>query len=166
MIKLLAGALAGLSLCGSPALSQVRIERPITIQPVLQLEPTIVARASSIRSYLQPTAQTKLELVVVLLKKQIAAQAQPDSIAAMAQAEVTRQFGRMTSEQNDILTLAALTAAAEGSQDQKDTLGELSAEVSLKLQVYQERRARYLEMLSNLMKKSSETSAAIVSNMK
>jgi hypothetical protein len=43
---------------------------------------------------------------------------------------------------------------------------ELSEELRLRLQLYQERRAAYVQMLSNMMKKASDTSQSIVANLK
>ena len=47
-----------------------------------------------------------------------------------------------------------------------DSLGDMGDELSLKLQMAQERRAKFYATLSNIMKKSSDTSAGIVANMK
>ncbi|MGZ8702109.1 MAG: hypothetical protein ACXWZY_07435 [Gaiellaceae bacterium] len=46
------------------------------------------------------------------------------------------------------------------------TKDELSEELTLKLQLYQERRAKFLEMLSNMMKKNADTAQGIVANLK
>jgi hypothetical protein len=49
---------------------------------------------------------------------------------------------------------------------EKDGLSDLSQEQSLKLQMYQDRYGKLMEMLSNIMKKQSDTQASIVSNLK
>lgn len=62
--------------------------------------------------------------------------------------------------------LQAMQAALEAWRDRADSLGDLSDEMSIQLQMYMERLAKADAMLSNLMKKSSETSSGIVANMK
>jgi hypothetical protein len=47
-----------------------------------------------------------------------------------------------------------------------DSLGDLSEEQSLRIQMYMDRYAKFMEMLSNMMKKASDTQAGIISNMK
>jgi hypothetical protein len=64
------------------------------------------------------------------------------------------------------MSLGRLEADLEGWQAKYDTLGDTSEEQGIKLQMYQERRAKFFEMLSNLMKKVSETSSTIVGNLK
>ena len=54
----------------------------------------------------------------------------------------------------------------EKLQSEKDTLGDISNEMSLKIQMYQERHSRFMQMLSNMMKKLSDTDSAIISNLK
>lgn len=51
-------------------------------------------------------------------------------------------------------------------KDTKDTLWEMSALVGLKLQIAIERRAKMIELLSNMIKKISETEDSIVENIK
>lgn len=64
------------------------------------------------------------------------------------------------------LVLEAVKADLAALEAIKDSLGDLSEEMSLLLQMYQDRMAKAFEMLSNMMKKSSETSSQIISNMK
>lgn len=47
-----------------------------------------------------------------------------------------------------------------------DSLSEASEIMSLRLQMYMDRRSKALEALSNLMKKQSDTSSTIISNLK
>ncbi len=64
------------------------------------------------------------------------------------------------------ITLDQLHTSIEALTAKKDTLSELGEEQSLKLQMYQERRSKLFQTLSNIMKKSSDTSGAIISNLK
>ncbi|MCC6807448.1 MAG: hypothetical protein IT381_08490 [Deltaproteobacteria bacterium] len=64
------------------------------------------------------------------------------------------------------MTLAQLEADIEKWQSQYDSLGDLSEEQAIKMQMYQERRAKFFETLSNVMKKTADTSKAILGNLK
>ena len=47
-----------------------------------------------------------------------------------------------------------------------DTLGDLTEEMSLKLQILMERRQKTMQTLSNILKKLGATAETIVSNIK
>ena len=67
------------------------------------------------------------------------------------------------------LELANVGAAAEQSPPpaaDSDSLSEASEIMSLRLQMYMDRRSKAIEALSNLMKKQSDTSSTIISNLK
>jgi hypothetical protein len=148
------------------ASAQIRLESPITLRTTLQVQTAVIARYDSLTTYLQPTALEKLTTSATLLQKEVAGTTAPDIVVAHARAEVIRQFPRMTLEQQDRMTFLALTAAVQAAQTQRDSLGDLGSETSLKLQTYQDRYSKFMDMLSNLMKKQSETSSAIISNLK
>jgi hypothetical protein len=69
----------------------------------------------------------------------------------------------------DALTFLAIYDAAEILQsdaEKLDTLGDLSQEQSMRLQRLMDRRSKFFETLSNLMKKISDTAEGIVANLK
>ena len=51
-------------------------------------------------------------------------------------------------------------------QMKMDTLGDLSQEMSMKLQIYQDRLNKFMRTLANMMKKISDTDSAIIANLK
>lgn len=59
-----------------------------------------------------------------------------------------------------------LDDAIDTVKNRQDTLTELGETEALRLRADMERRSKFLEMLSNLLKKASDTSTAIVSNLK
>jgi hypothetical protein len=59
-----------------------------------------------------------------------------------------------------------LDKARQKYQEVRDSLDEVGADKSQRLQEYQDARAAYYKALSNLSKKSSDTSAGVISNMK
>jgi hypothetical protein len=69
----------------------------------------------------------------------------------------------------DALTFLAIYDAAEILQadaEKLDSLGDLSQEQSMRLQMLMDRRSKFMTTLSNLMKKISDTAEGIVSNLK
>lgn len=64
------------------------------------------------------------------------------------------------------LSLAAFDVAIESLQGKLDTIGDLTQQMQLRLQLAMERRSKMYEVLSNIMKKASQTSEAIIGNMK
>jgi len=51
-------------------------------------------------------------------------------------------------------------------ESKRQTMNEMAEELSLKVQMAQERNAKFQSTLSNMMKKVSDTSSGIVSNLK
>ncbi|MCC6807447.1 MAG: hypothetical protein IT381_08485 [Deltaproteobacteria bacterium] len=62
--------------------------------------------------------------------------------------------------------IASFEAEIEKTQGEMDGLGALSQEQGLKMQLYQERRAKFYEALSNVMKRIADTSREIIGNFK
>jgi ABC-type transporter Mla subunit MlaD len=65
--------------------------------------------------------------------------------------------------QNDMDELDTILAQLSRTND---TIGSLSEEMSLKLQMYMDRRSKIIQTLSNIMSKMSQTTEAIVANIK
>jgi vacuolar-type H+-ATPase subunit I/STV1 len=59
-----------------------------------------------------------------------------------------------------------LKSIADGLQDNLDSMNELSEMTSLRLQNLMDRRSRYIETLSNIMKKVASTQDALAQNLK
>ena len=63
-------------------------------------------------------------------------------------------------------SVAQLQAVKKDLQDQLDSMSELTELASLRLQMVMDRRSRYMETLSNIMKKISDTEQSITRNLK
>jgi hypothetical protein len=61
---------------------------------------------------------------------------------------------------------ALVTDAQYAIEDRLDALGELSQAAAQRLQMAIDRRSKFLSTLSNIMKKMSDTDAAITQNLK
>jgi hypothetical protein len=64
------------------------------------------------------------------------------------------------------LSKQAAERAIEDVKDKRDSLGELSESLSERMKAYQERQAKMEAVASELLKKMTETSTAIVENIK
>jgi hypothetical protein len=64
------------------------------------------------------------------------------------------------------MTLVELDKYVEEKEQELDSLGGLSEELSLKLQILMDRRSKIIQTLSNILKKISQTSDSIISNIK
>ncbi len=62
--------------------------------------------------------------------------------------------------------MAQIQSAIDAAKDKIDTLGELSAQDQLKLQLVLDRQQKMIDTLSEIMKKASDTAAGIVGNLK
>ena len=64
------------------------------------------------------------------------------------------------------LTYGQLTALAAQTNQSLDSLNDMSEMTQMRLQTLMDQRTKFLEAMSNIEKKMSDTSAAIVANMK
>lgn len=64
------------------------------------------------------------------------------------------------------MSLGQLTARIDENVSKKDSLSEMGEMLSLRLQMYQERRGKFFSTLSNIMKKNSDIQSGIISNLK
>ncbi len=64
------------------------------------------------------------------------------------------------------MTLAELDKYVEEKEQELDSLGGLSEELSLKLQILTDRRSKIIQTLSTILKKISQTSDTIIANIK
>ncbi len=63
-------------------------------------------------------------------------------------------------------TFADIDTDIERMENKKDALGDLTEQMQIKVQLAMDRRAKMLEMLSNMMKKVSQTGENIIGNIK
>lgn len=90
-----------------------------------------------------------------------AIRAQRQSRAVMADATSSQ-----TAAPRSGSSVASTDSVYTGAKDDLDNLNGLSEEQQLKLQMLMDRRQKALDMLSNLMKKQSDTDKAIIGNLK
>jgi hypothetical protein len=109
-------------------------------------------------------------------KKQPAAsriQQQASIVKKPPKTAVTRQLRisypktpAITNKNAKNMTLVELDKYVEEKEQEMDSLGGLSEELSLKLQILMDRRSKIIQTLSTILKKISQTSDAIIANIK
>jgi chromosome segregation ATPase len=82
-------------------------------------------------------------------------------------ASIDRSIQTINAEIQKALTdLEALKALQQALNAQLDSMNEMSEMTSMDLQMAMDRRSKFVETLSNVLKKISDTQASIVQNMK
>jgi hypothetical protein len=95
-----------------------------------------------------------VDQMVTLIMMQCSADAQKDTKAMLAEMQAANQKKK------------AMRAAQDSLKDQKDALSDMSQEQQLKMQMMMDRMSKAEQAMSNMMKKASETSSGIISNLK
>jgi chromosome segregation ATPase len=82
-------------------------------------------------------------------------------------ASIDRSIQTINAEIQKALTdLEALKALQQALNAQLDSMNEMSEMTSMDLQMAMDRRSKFVETLSNVLKKISDTQASIIQNMK
>ncbi len=167
-----------LSLCFPMLSGPNNQDRKVTTNPSnsiernLKLERTASARYLKIRVLLQANTKKKLSGVTNGVLKSLAKNANEDSVLEIARTQVASQFVGLSAQQSDLLVfyvldeIAQLLVARENLNKKLDSLSEMSEETSLRLQNMMNRHSKFISMLSNLLKKISDTQNSIVQNLK
>lgn len=85
-----------------------------------------------------------------------------DADRLLAQAGKLRDANRSAGKMTD----AQIDAAVEALKNQRDSISQMGEMDSLQLQQAMDRMSKAMSTLSNIMKKSSETSQTIIQNLK
>jgi hypothetical protein len=120
------------------------------------------ARLKRIEAALSPSALAKLLGAAQSLSSQAAPV--PDANAPGGYATVImKSFPDATPAQAVLLTYAVIAVVQQQLKDQLDSMSEMT---SIRLQMAMDRRAKFVEALSNILKKIDSTSDTIVQNLK
>jgi hypothetical protein len=118
------------------------------------------ARRSAIKSNLAPPMREWL--TGIASSHRSALLDAPEPAVKSISAQIHAQRPKLTQQQVDLLTFYVASSVVSP----KDSLGEINSQQQLQLQLTMQQQQKLLETISDLMKKSSDTSAAIVQNMK
>jgi hypothetical protein len=140
-----------------------------------KLERRAARRLSKLKKLFQPEAKPKLTAASLELVLELVKQPPPIAIPASARSAIEKQFPAMTPAQSDLMTFATLAEVARVAElllagrkikDVLDSKSELGETESLRLQMAMDRMSKFMTALSNLMKKTSDTSSSIIQNLK
>ena len=118
---------------------------------------------------LSPNMKLRIRQVVPLYLDHVRSVQDPHSLYRSALAALKLRFPSSSPEETDVLAfyLVSLAAVTEGGMRGKlNSMNEMSEMTSLKLQVTMNRRSKFIETLSNIMRKISSTQDSVVQNLK
>lgn len=121
-----------------------------------------LARRQSIQSHLSPRIAALVAQAAQLLSPQAYPVPNADPAAIVA-TQLRSSIPNATPAQMSLLQLVAIQ---EALQSQLDSMNEMSEMTSLRLQMAMDRRSKFVEALSNMMKSISDTQDSIVQNLK
>ena len=118
---------------------------------------------------LSPNMKLRIRQVVPLYLDHVRSVQDPHSLYRAALAALKLRFPSSSPEETDVLAfyLVSLAAATEGGMRGKlNSMNEMREMTSLKLQVTMNSRSKFIETLSNIMRKISSTQDSVVQNLK
>ena len=136
------------------------------------LEQAVTARSHRLEALLQPEAKAKLDLASRALLAHLASGPENAHPYVFAQQEVHRKFPHVSNEQSDLLSFYVMAEVARiisnpgELKKNLDDMNEMSEMTSLRLQMTMDRRSKFIETLSNIMKKISTTQDTVTQNVK
>jgi hypothetical protein len=128
----------------------------------------VATRYGEISRWLSPSAKEKVYLAVSRFLLQTRSLSDASALYAAAVDSMRPAFPVATVQQLDVLAfyLVGTAALQEGLEEKLDTMSDMGELDQLRLQQYMERRAKFYETLSNILKKIADTQQSIIQNLK
>lgn len=162
--------LGGMPVMAQPVRATATYPDSIQVRRDLALEQAAKTRASTLAASLRPEAKAKLDLAaraVLAASESGRGDFDPDPVVRR---EVRSRFGRLSTEQADLLSLYVLVRVAgflSTPEDLHRTGSDGKSEMTaLHLQRMMDRRSKFMSTLSNLMKTTSDTQKSVIQNLK
>jgi hypothetical protein len=134
------------------------------------------------REYINNLKKQRASLKTKMRQEPQALKKQPSATRVQEQARIVQKSPKMavtrhlrisypktptiTHKNTKNMTMVELDKYVEEKEHELDSLGGLSEELSLKLQILTDRRSKIIQTLSNILKKISQTSDTIIANIK
>jgi hypothetical protein len=125
------------------------------------LPPDILERHQHIQSLLTPFAKGELKSLVPEFRNRLSFEKSKPDPRTIAESEIHHTFPRLTRPQLAILTFDLIALSTD-----KDATSDMSQEMQTKLQMTQQQYDACMQALSNILKATSATSDAVISNIK
>ncbi|MGZ8392756.1 MAG: hypothetical protein ACXWWK_07965 [Gemmatimonadales bacterium] len=146
--------------------AQAPLPGDMSISRDLVLERAALSERDKIDGMLSPSAKLKVNGVSETFLNTLLRDNNDVDPSPFVREAMGREFGQLSSQQSDLLTFYALAGVVQLFDEKQAIHSGLSEEDMLRLQRYMDRRSRFQETLSNLLKKYSETAQAITQNLK
>lgn len=134
------------------------------------LEKAAAARARRLAAILQPQVRARLDLAAGKVLKYLSTGPGRIDPEQVARRDVREGFPGLSEAQADLLTFYVLAEATEQltrlDTEQKDGKSSMSQQNAMRLQMALDRRSKFVQTLSNLMKKITTTQDTLVENVK
>jgi len=136
------------------------------------LEKAAFARARRLAAFLRPGVKARLSIGVRALLAHLASAPDGADLAPVVRREIRSRFAELSSAQFNLLhfyvlaKLARILSSPAMLHKRLEAMNEMSEELSLRLQMMMDRRSKFIQTLSNMMKKISQTQDSIVGNLK
>jgi hypothetical protein len=138
------------------ALAQQLSKAPAAIRPIPS---AVTAQHDRIQRLLPPAIKQRIDMLLPAFRDEIAKLPPRTDFRKLAEADVRRNFPHASPQQTDVLVFTLLKQTADGMSD-------VSEMTSMRLQMAMDRRSKFIETLSNVMKSVDETNDSVISNLK
>lgn len=128
-------------------------------QSMRPLPPVVVAQHDRIQRFLPPATKVKIAGMVPPFRDEVVKLPPTTDFQRLAEADVRKQFPRLTSAQSDVLVFSLMKQTF-------DSMSEIVETESLRIQMAMDRLSKFMTTLSNLEKKVSDTDQTVVQNIK
>lgn len=141
------------------------------IERDLSLENAASARIRELGGKLRPEAKAKLNIIIQSILGYLASDPDNSDAYALAQQGVRQRFLRLSEAQYYLLTFYVIAETSRiiahpDELKQNLEIMDIVSEVSIRLQMLLDRRSKFMQALSSLMKKISDTEADLIQNLK
>ena len=149
-----------------PPGAQAILPGEVSISRDLVLERAALSERDKIDGLLSPSAKLKVNSVSETFLSTLLRDNNDVDPSLFVREAMGREFGYLSSQQSDLLTFYALAGVIQLFDEKQAMESGLSEKDMLMLQQYMDKRSRFQQTLSNLLKKYSETAQAITQNLK
>jgi hypothetical protein len=129
----------------------------------LEIDRKILARSHSLSALLQPEARAKLDAVAKELLVHLMSGSADADPSDLVQKELRRRFARLSSDQCNLLSFYVLAEVVSRLSKSMKPGSELKP---LRLQIARDTISKLTQLLSNIMKETSDTLDSIIQNLR
>jgi hypothetical protein len=133
--------------------------RKAAAQPIRPMPSAVAMQHERIQRLLPLATKQKIKGLVPAFREEAMKLPPQTDFEKLAASDVRKNFPRLSAQQTDVLVFALLEQTA-------DSMSDMSEMSQLRLQMTMDRRSKFIETLSNIMKNIEQTSDSLVQNLK